>query len=225
MSRICVNVSMVMSVFQHYVSARTFSPTIDPALFIVSFIVASTQLNRTSRPLSDPRFSMDLVENDSNSPCDTCKRLCTGHWCLKPYDYQPDASHWVQVENLNEDVIIESRHHVIKELLKSTQKGCRLCAIIQGMLLPDEITKFLAKEDSSHQNNTRTTYELETWGWDIIVHLVFHSPDYIILRDLLLTPTGGKFCRPRNTSGFYSSLQSNVSNTMHLFGLHGNALR
>jgi hypothetical protein len=168
---------------------------------------------------------MDLVGNDSNSLCDTCKRLCRGHWFLKPYEHDPDASHWVQVENLNEDVLIESRHHVIRELLKSTQKGCRLCAIIQGMLLPDEITKLLAKEDSSHQDNTRTTYELETWGWDIIVHLVFHSSDLSIFRDLLLTPTGGKFLPSTKTSGFYSSLQSKVSNTMHLFDLHGNALR
>lgn len=168
---------------------------------------------------------MNLVENDSNSLCGTCKRLCRGHWCLKPYERHPDASHWVQVENLNEDVIVESRHHVIRELLKSTQKVCRLCAIIQGMLLQDEITKLLAKEDSSQQDNARMTYELKPWGWDIIVHLVFQSPDLIVFRDLLLTPTGGKFCRPPKTSGFYSSLQSNVSNTMHLFDLQGNALR
>jgi hypothetical protein len=169
--------------------------------------------------------TMDLVEDDPNSLCDTCKRLCRGHWCLKSDEHPSDASHWVQVESWDEDIVIESRHHVIGELLRSTQKGCRLCAIIQGMLLQVEISKLLATEGSLHHNTARTTYELRPRGSDVIVDLVFHSGDLIIFRELLLTPTGGKFCRPLKKSGFYSSLQSNVSNTMHLFDFPGNALR
>ncbi|KAH8744477.1 heterokaryon incompatibility protein-domain-containing protein [Hyaloscypha finlandica] len=137
--------------------------------------------------------TMDLVEDDPNSLCDTCKRLCRGHWCLKSYEHPSDASHWVQVESWDEDIVIESRHHVIGELLRSTQKGCRLCAIIQGMLLQDEISKLLATEGSLHHNTARTTYELRPRGSDVIVDLVFHSGDLIIFRELLLTPTGAMF--------------------------------
>jgi hypothetical protein len=174
---------------------------------------------------------MDFSKDDQNTLCDTCKRLCRGHWRLKYYyEHPPFPSRWVQVESRDEDIVVEPRHHALEELQVSVQEGCRLCGIILGTLSQDDIT-VLSTTGRSLGKTPSTTYELKPWGLDVIITLDFHSnanfhsATFDVSHELLLTPVGGELCCSLRDFGFYSPPQSNVSNTMQASDLTGNFLR
>jgi hypothetical protein len=139
---------------------------------------------------------MDFPKDDQNSLCDTCKMLCRGHWCLRPIKHTPFAPQWVRVESQNEDIVVESQHHVLGKLQISVKKGCRLCAIIFGTLSERSINLLSADERPLEQKTSRTTYQLKPRGSDVILSLTFEYGPFTAFRELLLTPMGGELCCP-----------------------------